>query len=187
MILASALSASLVSRQMHHIYEIEDGFWYLPLIFSFLPMIGFLRKNSPVIDFGIILTIIPYFFINREVPLSIINAITIVGFLFLFIGIWFFMRYFLLVGKIEDSSRKGSIGKIDISFSKPARKFTVYGILSNILLGAFLSVVASLMGSHISLARITTGRIETFLMIVFNLALFFVIYKMISIIISEEE
>ncbi|MFW5946780.1 MAG: hypothetical protein ACOCTN_07940 [Candidatus Natronoplasma sp.] len=154
------------------------------MILSLIPTVGFLGDKNSVIDIGIILTILSHFFINRNIPLTILNTLFMVGFLFLFIGVWLFVRYFLLVSKIEDSARKGS-GDL-ISFTRPARKFTVRGIFTNILLGAFLSIIASFMGSYSSLGRITTGRIEVILMILFTSALFLVIYKMISIMASEE-
>lgn len=154
------------------------------MILSLIPTVGFLGEKNSVIDIGIILTILSHFFINRNIPLTILNTLFMVGFLFLFIGVWLFVRYFLLVSKIEDSARKGS-GDL-ISFTRSARKFTVRGIFTNILLGAFLSIIASFMGSYSSLGRITTGRIEVILMILFTSALFLVIYKMISIMASEE-
>ena len=178
MILASGLFASLIS--MHSIY------WFLPLILIVVPVVGFLREILSMIDIGIITTIFFYFFVNRELSLTIINLISIVGFLFLFVGIWFLARYILLLGDIEDNSRKGSRDGHILSFSRDARKFTVYGILTNIVLGAFLSIIASLMGSYGSLGRVTTGQIETILMIVFSLALFFVIYKMIDLMAAGE-
>jgi len=178
-ILASGLSASLVS--MHSFY------WFLPFLLSIIPTVGFLRKKSSVIDHGIILIILFHFFINRDLSLTVLNILSIVGFLFLFVGVWFFARYLLLLIRIEDSSRKGSQVEDVISFSREARKFTVHGIFTNVLLGAFLAIIASLMGSYSSLGRLTTGRIETVLMIVFTFSLFLVIYKMLNIMASEGE
>jgi len=139
------------------------------------------------------MTIVSYFLINEgkrrigHLPLNTLNIIVIVGFLFLFVGVWFFARYLLLLERIEGSSRKGSQDVDVISFSRDARKFTVRGIFTNILFGAFLSIIATLMGSYSSLGRITTGRIEVILMIVFTFSLFLVIYKMISLMASEDE
>ncbi len=178
-ILASGLFASLAS--MHSVY------WFLPLIISIVPVIGLMREKNSVISVGIFTTIFFYFFVNRELPLRVVNIILIVGFLFLFVGIWFFARYLLLIRTVEDNSRKGSKNSDIISFSKSARNFTVYGIFTNVILGAFLSIIASLMGSYSSLGRVTTGRIEVILMIVFTLSLFFVIYKIINLMASEEE
>ncbi len=177
-ILALGLFASLVS--LHSVY------WFLPIILSVIPTVGFLREKNSVIDIGIILTILSHFFINRDISLTPLNTLLMVGFLFLFVGIWIFVRYFLLVEKIEDSARKGSQDGCLISFTRSARKFTVRGIFTNILLGAVLSIIASLMGSYSSLGRVTTGRIEVVLMIVFTSSLFFVIYKMIGLMASEE-
>ncbi|MEF8873591.1 MAG: hypothetical protein V5A88_02845 [Candidatus Thermoplasmatota archaeon] len=92
----------------------------------------------------------------------------------------------MLFNSIEDSARKGSEGDEIFSFSRSARTYVVYGIFTNILLGAFLSVLASLLGSYSSLGRITSGRIETVLMIVFTFSLFLVIYKMIDLLASGE-
>ncbi|MFW6064754.1 MAG: hypothetical protein ACOC8Y_04175 [Candidatus Natronoplasma sp.] len=144
------------------------------------------EKNS-VISAGIFATVFLYFFVNRELPLRVVNVLLVVGFLFLFVGIWFFARYLLLLRTIEENSRKGSQNSDIISFSRAARNFTVYGIFTNVILGAFLSIIASLMGSYSSLGRITTGRIEVILMIVFTFSLFFVIYKMICLMASEEK
>jgi len=140
-----------------------------------------------VIDYGMIITIVSYFLINEGLPLTVLNIIVIVGFLFLLVGIWFFARYLLLLDRIEDNSRKGSQDEDIISFTRSARMFAVRGIFTNTLLGAFLAIIASLMGSYSSLGRITPGRIEIFLMILFTFFLFLVIYKMISLMVSEEE
>lgn len=162
-------------------------YWFLPLIFSIIPTVGFLRGKNSAIDYGIILTIVSYFLINEGLSFTVLNIILVVGLLFLLVGVWFFARYLLLLERIEDSSRKGSQDRDVISFSRDARKFTVRGIFTNILFGAFLSVIASLMGSYSSLGRITTGRIEVILMIVFTFALFLVIYKMISLMVPEDK
>ena len=162
-------------------------YWFFPLLFSIIPTIGLIRENSSIIDIGIITTIFFYFFINRDLSLRVSNTLLILGFLFLLVGIWFFSRYIIILIRIEDSSRKGSQEEDVISFSREARKFTVHGIFTNVLLGAFLAIIASLMGSYSSLGRLTTGRIETVLMIVFTFSLFLVIYKMLNIMASEGE
>lgn len=158
----------------------------LPLIFSSVAMIGYLRGRTSVIDTGMIMSMITYTFINRNLSLSILHTLSIVGFLFLFVGIWIFGRYLLLFNSIEDSARKGSEEEEIFSFSRSARTYVAYGIFTNVLLGAFLSVLASLLGSYSSLGRITSGRIETVLMIVFTFSLFLVIYKMIDLLASGE-
>jgi len=178
-ILASGLTASLAS--MHFFY------WFFPLIFSVIPTVGFLREKSSVIDYGMIMTIVSYFLINEGLPLTVLNVILVVGLLFLLVGVWFFARYLLLLDRIERSSRKGAQGEDIISFTRSARKFMVRGIFTNTLLGAFIAIIASLMGAYSSLGRVTQGRIENILMIVFSFLLFLVIYKMISLMASEDE
>jgi len=139
-----------------------------------------------LIDIGITLSMFTYLFMSRNLSLTVLNIFATVGFLFLFIGIWVFARYLLMVCNVEESARKGSQNRDLISFTRSARHFTVYGIFTNLIFGAFLAAVAALVGSFSSLGRITTGRIETILMIIFSLALFMIIYKMIDLLSSEE-
>ncbi len=139
------------------------------------------------VDAGMVLIILSYLFINEDISPKVVNFLFIIGFLFLFIGIWFFARYLMLLGSIEEDSRKGSKNEYVMAFSRPARNFTVFGIFSNILLAGFISIIASLIGFYSSLGRVTSGRIETILMIVFTFSLFFVIYKIISLMASEED
>jgi len=139
------------------------------------------------VDAGMVLIILSYLFINEDIFPKVVNFLFIIGVLFLFIGIWFFARYLLLLGNIEEDSRKGSKNEYVMAFSRPARNFMVSGIFSNILLAGFISIIASLIGFYSSLGRVTSGRIETILMIVFTFSLFFVIYKIISLMASEED
>lgn len=175
------LGISRVTVSVHHLSHL------LPFIFSIVTLVGYLREKTSVIDAGIMMSMVTYSFINRNLSLSVLNTLSIVGLLFLFVGIWFFARYLLLLESIEESARKGSQGEEVFSFSRSARTYVAYGIFTNVLLGAFLSIMASLMGSYSSLGRITSGRIETVLMIVFTFSLFLVIYKMIDLLAPEEE
>ncbi len=176
---------------MTDIFTITISVEYLssvfPLFFSIVTMVGYLRKKKSVIDVGVVMSIITFYFINsRYLSFSILNVIWIVAFFFLFVGIWIAARYLLWLAALEDSARKGSGGKEVLSFSRSARTHVTYGIFTNLLLGVFLSVMASLMSSYASLGMITEGRIETVLMLVFGFILFLVIYKMIDLLVLEE-
>ncbi|MBS3781969.1 MAG: hypothetical protein KGY66_06010 [Candidatus Thermoplasmatota archaeon] len=149
--------------------------------------LAYLRKKPLVVDVAMVLIILSYLFINEDISPIVVNFLFIIGFLFLFIGMWFFARYLMLTSDIEEDSRKGSKNKQVMAFSSSARSSTVYGIFTNILLAAFISMIASLIGFYSSLGRITSGRIETILMILFTSALFLVVYKMIDLLRSQEE
>ncbi len=187
-LLSSLFSIYQVADITTFTVSVEHLSTLFPLSFSIVAMVGYLRKKRSVIDVGVVMSMLTYFFINSmNVPFSVLNVIWIVGFFFLFVGIWIAARSLLWLTSLENSARKGSSEKEVLSFSRSARTYVTYGIFTNLLLAGFLSIMGSLMSAYTSLGRITEGRIETVLMLVFAFLLFLVIYKMIDLLVLEEE
>ncbi|MEF8835104.1 MAG: hypothetical protein V5A76_03020 [Candidatus Thermoplasmatota archaeon] len=131
---------------------------------------------------GIILSVFSYFVLNMNVDFNLLNLLNLIGILFLFIGIWFFGRYLLLIDKVEANTRKGP----EEGYVNRLERATSYKILGNLLLGAVLSTLASVMGMVGFLGLNTSGFIEIILSLVFTTALFFIIYLILNILSSEE-
>ncbi|MEF8832654.1 MAG: hypothetical protein V5A66_03940 [Candidatus Thermoplasmatota archaeon] len=117
-----------------------------------------------------------------NVDFNLLNLLNLIGILFLFIGIWFFGRYLLLIDKVEANTRKGP----EEGYVNRLERATSYKILGNLLLGAVLSTLASVMGMVGFLGLNTSGFIEIILSLVFTTALFFIIYLILNILSSEE-
>ena len=172
-LLSLVISASLLS--------LHSEFWYLPLIVSPVSLIGYFKKSPIALDAGIFVLIISYFLINGNVPFNILTLLKLIGLLFLFIIIWSFGRHLMLIDMIEENSIKGP----DEGRVNRLRKDTSYQMLGNLLLGAVLSCLASMMGMYGSLE--TSGQIETILMVVFSFGLFLSMFIMLKILSSKED
>lgn len=169
------LAAGLAS-----LLSLPSPYWFFPLLFSSLSLIGFYPGKSYMLDIGIFLSIISYLFVNRGLGMIVPNVLLVIGAFFLFIGVWFYTRNMLTTRRIERTQERNSSEWVS-SF----RKSALSDISSNLLLGFFLAVIGSLIGMYSSLNLGLTFDIESILMVVFSSAVFFIIYLTLNILSSE--
>lgn len=167
MILSAAL-ASLTS--LHSVY------WFFPLIFCIVPLIGYNVRRLLFLDSGIPLLIISYLFVNRVISFTTANLLSIIGFFFLFVGVWFYARNTLLVSGIDEVFESSSDKNVQ-DFKRSA----LNDLFGNVVMGFFLAVFAGLIGAYSSLEMGIGANIEIILMVIFSSAVFFILYLLINI------
>ncbi len=173
-ILSTYLFASFLS--------FRSSYWFLPLVFAPISMIGYLKKKTLTMDGVIAISIISYALLNYNLTFNLLNLLSMIGILFFFISVWIFGRHLILLDLVENNSRKGSIEE---KVNRLERS-TVYKILGNVFLGAILTSLATIMGRYGSLESIQSGQVETILMLIFTSALFLIVYLNINFLSSKE-
>ncbi|MBS3817395.1 MAG: hypothetical protein KGY76_07530 [Candidatus Thermoplasmatota archaeon] len=172
-LIIAPLLASLVS--LHSVY------WFFPILFGLVPLIGYLLKRSFFLDLGIALSILSFLFVNRGLTFSLVNLLTVVAVFFLFLAVWFTARNVLLIKRMrsaqDDTSTLGSIASY--------RKAFLGDIFKNIFAGAFLSIVASFLAMYSSIGSIKSSSVQMLLIVAFSTVVFFIIYLMIKMLTSD--
>ncbi|MBS3781595.1 MAG: hypothetical protein KGY66_03470 [Candidatus Thermoplasmatota archaeon] len=147
-----------------------------PLIFGLVSVIGYILKKLFVFDTGIFFTIISYLFANSGISPSVYNLLVIMMFFFLLIGIWFYARSTLFISGIEGISSD----EYDIGLSM-FRRSSLNEILTTILMGVLLSILASFIVLYSSLGITMSSLTETLLMIVLSVSVFFITFLVIKL------
>lgn len=159
----------------------HSPYWFFPIFFSLVSLVGFYLGKFYVLDTGILLSIISYLFVNRGFDLNIFNILLVIGPFFLFVGVWFYARNTLTIKLIENVQERSSDNPLS-SF----RKLALVDIFNNLLLGSFLALIGSILGIHSSLDIGLSSDIESILMVFFSLLVFFMIYIELKVISSED-
>ncbi|MFP4001530.1 MAG: hypothetical protein ACLFSM_06680 [Thermoplasmata archaeon] len=141
-----------------------------PLIFGLISVIGYLSKKLIVFDTGIFLTIISYLFANSGISFSVYNFLVIMIFFFLLLGIWFYARSALLV---SDITRSDKLSEFRLS--------SLDEIITSILIGALLSLLASFIALYSYLDMVMDSLTETLLMIGLSTSVFFITFLVIKL------
>ncbi len=160
---------------------LESAYWFLPLIFGFVSVLGYNLKSFFFLDIGIILSIISFLFVNSARPWNLINLILAIIIFFLFLGVWFYVRNLLFISGIENVSCVGSEESLS-AFKRSA----LNDIFKNLFVGGFLAVLASFIGMYSDLGQNIGAEIGLLLMIVFSSTVFFIIYLIIKLLSMED-
>ncbi len=165
--------------------SMHSPYWFLPLIFSVVPLIGFYSARFVLFDTGILLLVISYLFVNRGFALNLPNILLVIGPFFLFAGVWFSARNKMIITQMKDVIEKKSDDRSMTSF----RISSLVVIFNHLFLGAFLAILGSILGMYSSLETGLDPNIQNILMVIFSSLVFFMIYmniKFLSLVEGEE-
>ncbi len=163
------------------LFSLHSVYWFLPLIFISIPIVGFNLRNFFLLDLGVLLSLFSYFFANRGLnPSELTVLLLIIGIFFLFLGIWFYARNMLLLSGIE---RTPGSEKYIASFKIAA--FTE--ITGDLFIGALLALIASFIGLNSFMGLEMRAEVEMLLFIVLSSSVFLAMYLIVKLFSLEEE
>lgn len=138
-------------------------------------LFGFIIKVDFILDSGVLLSVLSFLFVNRGRlhTFSFFVLLVIVSVFFLFMFVWFYSKHVLYYQEIQRGSEKAMVS------STPT---VLREISSNLIVGALLSVFASLMGIYSSLG---IERVEFLQMVIYSTIVFF-IFILVIVLLSKE-
>ncbi len=114
------------------------------MVGGIISTIGLKFKKVLLIDFGLLISGLFYFYFQHEIPLTYGNIFFIVIMFFLFFGCWVFMRRAVLIDYVE----KDLVGERGQDHLKEYKNHSVYHYLWVITLGFIVTILGSLIAVH---------------------------------------
>lgn len=161
--------------------SLHSPYWFFPLVFFGIAMVGFYSTKHLLLDAGILLAIISYLFVNRGFSMSLLNMLVIVGPFFMFACVWFCARNSMMVKEMRNNIERGSDESL-----RPYRKSALGEIFNNLVIGAFLAILGSILGLYSSIQINISLNVQIILMIFFSSLVFFMIYVNINFLSSMD-
>ncbi|MBS3817441.1 MAG: hypothetical protein KGY76_07770 [Candidatus Thermoplasmatota archaeon] len=159
-----ALLTSLLS--LHSVY------WFFPIVFSVVCIVGFNLKSILLLDVGAVILIPSYLFINRGLDLTFSNLVMVTGVFFLLVGTWIISRKVLLVSGIWEGVETKSMRE-DLSLLSG---FGLDVISINLFFGLVFSLLGSLLAIYSSLGFELSSQMTIPFMLVLSSTTFLMIY-----------
>ncbi len=161
----------MMSGGLASLISMHSPYWFFPLIFISISLIGFNLKKSFVLDTGILLSVISYLFVNRGLQLKTLNILYIIGIFFLFVAAWFCAKNTLMVQEMINAFEVPD-GERFVSF----RRSSLTDLFNNLILSVSIAVIGSFIGIFSSLGGGLSADLEIILMVVFSSLVFFIMY-----------
>jgi len=158
------------------VFSLHSHYWFLPILFGCFVILAYNLKSIFLLDIGILSSILSLFFVNHGLYPNLLNLSSVIGFFFLFVGIWFYVRNLIYISGIEDNL-VSEIGEVDslVSFKRAVS----IDISGRLFIAAFLAIVASLVGMYSPLGIDVSPMVEILLMVAFSSGIFFIVYFII--------
>ncbi len=153
-------------------------YWYFPLMFISISILGYNLKSFFFLDLGILLSLISYFFVNRGGDPSNLNVLLLtIGTFFLFLGVWFYARNLVLISGIRKRVKN----------TKQFKIAALSDISTDLFIAVFLSLIASFIGMNSFIGVDMSPQMEMLLVVILSFSVFFVIYLIIRLLSLETE
>ncbi len=158
------------------ILSITIGDSISPIIGLVISLIGFFFERKHVVDLGILISSGAFFYVLRYPPLNYLNLFLIIGTFFLYFVLWMFIRWNILITKLE----KNVIGSEDINILKDYKMHSCLYNLSTILFAFFITLTGGMIATY-SFVGPLSSTFETYLTIVFSVGTLTIIYLILSV------
>ncbi len=131
------------------------------MVGGIVSIIGLKFKRVLVIDVGLLISGLFYFYFQHEIPLTYGNIFVIGIMFFLFFGCWLFMRRAVLIDEIE----RDLVGERDKNLLKEYKNHSVYHYLWVMTLGFIVTILGSLIAVHGFIEDIPAGFVPYLLVL----------------------
>lgn len=154
----------------------NSSLWFLPLIGGLVVIIGDLFKQKWLINTGICISLLSFFFLNYTLTFTITNLSVLLIIFTLITATWIFSRNYLITSQIKQDL-------IEEKDNKHLKEFKLQSSM-DILTGVLLGFLIAFAGSFIALYSYTDiFMISSFavpLAVIFSAAVFVIIYILIE-------